>query len=81
MIRRDRDCGRGERNMEGKVEAGELIFIHSKPGRTPGSPAWIDTLPRVHSPDRAHPQAAVFSFCFFLLKLSLIVFFSLFISS
>lgn len=43
------------RKRGGKVKAGELIFIHSKPGRTPGSPAWIDTLPRVHSPDRAHP--------------------------
>lgn len=67
------------RKRGGKVEAGELIFIHSKPGRTPGSPAWIDTLPRVHSPDRAHPQAAVFSFCFFLLKLSPYRFFSLFL--
>lgn len=75
MIRRNRDCARGERSMKEKGGKGggrrrELIFIHSKPGRTPGSPAWIDTLPRVHSPDRAHPQAAVFSFCFFLLKLS-----------
>lgn len=78
-MRRNRDCARGERNMEekGGKGGGRRANLHTL--QTRANP-WFTCLDR-YSPDRAHPQAAVFSFCFFLLKLSPYRFFSLFISS